>query len=323
MLVFTPRWDATGVVNPSSPTYGTVTLYKNGQGGLPDARVGTSQRHIVPGPAKLAAGDKWNAVSSYALQGSRPIVLTIPGERAPGDGDYVFIRFEGTKAQVLRTQKLLDIQSPSDWDTTATSASQGTRVFLQGPPLPSLDLSLVQASGGHAATVLYVGGNFARELWKWTAGLTQWQRLVPGHGTTLARRFFVHPYKPNIIYILDQKNIKRSDDGGASWHVDANLEQALSGGGRIPLNRNSESNVYVEVPLADMQFDPSAPLRRFSVGQAGAFFTEDGIHWTRLLDTAALPGLPTNCYFDSVSDPAHPTVYVGFAGRSLVKIGLP
>jgi hypothetical protein len=58
------------------------------------------------------------------------------------------------------------------------------------------------------------------------------------------------------------------------------------------------------------------------VGQAGAFFTEDGIHWTRLLDTAALPGLPTNCYFDSVSDPAHRALYVGFAGRSLVKIAL-
>jgi hypothetical protein len=322
MLVFTPRWDASGIINPASPTYGTVTLYKNDQGGLPDARAGTSQRHIVPGPTKLAPGDKWNAVSSYVLQGSRPIVLTIPGERAPGDGDYVFIRFEGARSQVLRTQRLLEIQSPSDWDTTATSASQGTRVFLQGPPLPSADLRLVQASGGHAATVIYVGGNSAHELWKWTAGMTQWQKLVPGGGATVARRFFAHPYQAKTIYILDQNNIKRSDDGGTTWHVDASLEQALSDGGRIPLNRNSESGVLIEVPLADMQFDPSVPLRRFAVGLAGAFVTENGVNWTRLLDSKAFSGLATNSYYDSVSDPPNRSLYVGFAGRSLVKISL-
>src|SRR5262249_34010137 len=195
------------------------------------------------------------------------------------------------------------------------------------------DRVLVQGSGGHAATVLFAGGNFVRELWKWTAGMTQWQKVVPGGGATVARRFFVHPYQPKTIYILDQNNIKRSDDGGTTWHVDANLEQALSEGGRIPPNRNSkrgvsakgptaESGVFVEVPLADMQFDPNVPLRRFAVGIAGAFATDDGVHWTRLLDSKAFSGLATNSYYDFISDPPNRNLYVGFAGRSLVRISL-
>ena len=81
--------------------------------------------------------------------------------------------------------------------------------------------------------------------------------------------------------------------------------------------------MFVEVPLADMQFDPNVPLRRFAVGLAGAFFTDNGVNWTRLLDSKALPGLATNSYYDWVSDPPNRTLYVGFAGRSLVKIGLP
>ena len=31
-------------------------------------------------------------------------------------------------------------------------------------------------------------------------------------------------------------------------------------------------------------------------------------------------GRPTNCYFDWISEPSDPALYVGFAGRSIVKI---
>jgi hypothetical protein len=44
------------------------------------------------------------------------------------------------------------------------------------------------------------------------------------------------------------------------------------------------------------------------------------VNWNRLLDTGALPGRPTNCYYDWVSDPCQRALYVAFAGRSLVKI---
>ncbi len=53
-----------------------------------------------------------------------------------------------------------------------------------------------------------------------------------------------------------------------------------------------------QVVLSDMQFDPFNAGRRFAVGLAGAFMTTDGANWQRLLDTGAMRGLPTNCYFD-------------------------
>jgi photosystem II stability/assembly factor-like uncharacterized protein len=321
MLVFTPRRD------------GSVTLYKNPFGGLPDATKSTSQGHVVPGPPRASpppppsqspAPPTWNAGSSFGMQGSRPIVLTKPGESVAGDGDYVFIRFKtDQQAVLLRTQSLLDIDSPNDWDTLATTPFEGQRVYQQGPALPSSDLGVVQASGGHSATVFYVGGNSQRELWKWTDGMPNWERLVPGTGVGQARRFFVDPYRPSIIYLLDQTDVKRSDDGGKTWQVDFSLESQLSGGGRIPIDRgelSGESDHFVEVVLTDMQFDPYHALTRFAVGEGGAFFTNDGVNWNRLLDTGALPGRPTNCYYDWVSDPCQRALYVAFAGRSLVKI---
>ena len=72
--------------------------------------------------------------------------------------------------------------------------------------------------------------------------------------------------------------------------------------------------------LTDMQFDPSNPLVRFAVGQGGAFYTNDGVNWIRLLHTGAMTGRPANCYYDWITNPDDPALYVSFAGRSLVKI---
>ena len=311
MLVFTPRWD------------GSVTLYKNPQGGLPDATKWTTQGHVVPGPPQGSGRPAWNAVSNFGLRGSRPIVLTRPGESVPGDGDYVFIRFKtDQQAVLLRTQSLLDIET-NDWDTLATTPFEGQRVYQQGPALHAADVSVVQASGGHTGTVFYVGGNAQRDLWKWTEGMPDWEQLVPGNGAAQAQRFFVDPYRPSLIYLLDEKDVKRSVDGGKTWQVDANLQRQLTCGGRIPVDRrelSGERDKFVEVVLTDMQFDPYHSRVRFAVGEGGAFFTNDGVNWNRLLDTGALPGRPTNCYYDWVSNPCERALYVAFAGRSLVKI---
>jgi len=48
--------------------------------------------------------------------------------------------------------------------------------------------------------------------------------------------------------------------------------------------------------------------------------TTDGVNWQRVLDTGAMRGLPTNCFFDQWSSPSDPSLYVGFAGRGIVKI---
>ncbi len=188
-----------------------------------------------------------------------------------------------------------------------------------GPFLPHQTVGVVQASGGHERTVFYVGGDSAKQLWKWTEGMTQWKQLIPGGGAVKAKRFFVSPYNPNLLYVIDGDHIKRSDDGGTTWQVDVNLERMVTSNGRIPAARD-EATDTTQVVLSDMQFDPFNPGRRFAVGSAGAFMTTDGVAWQRLLDTGAIRGLPTNCFFDFATTPSDPALYVGFAGRSILKI---
>ncbi|MGC4875715.1 FG-GAP-like repeat-containing protein [Micromonospora sp. DT43] len=202
-------------------------------------------------------------------------------------------------------------------------AGEGGPFEQQGPFLPDPNVGIVQAAGGHSGTVFVVGGDDARRLWKWTDGMPAWQQLVPGGGAGQARRFFVDPYRPNLLYLLDREHVMRSDDGGVTWRVDASLEQMLTCGGRIGADRDEDADGqgdhYGSI-LSDMQFDPVNPRRRFAVGLAGAFMTTDGVVWTRLLDTGAVRGRPANCYFDCVSNPADPALYVSFAGRSIMRI---
>jgi hypothetical protein len=198
----------------------------------------------------------------------------------------------------------------------------------QGPSLPAVTAGVVQASGGHRNTVFYVGGDAFNQLWKWTEGMPAWQRLVPGGGAARAVRFFVNPYDPALVYILDDDSVMRSDDGGVTWQVDTPLQQQLTCGGRIPFgptgaqagNQDGIGDL-LGVLLTDMQFDPHNPRRRFAAGLAGVFMTRNGgADWERLLDTGAMRGRPSNCYFDKISDPRNPALYVSFAGRSIVRI---
>jgi hypothetical protein len=245
---------------------------------------------------------------------------------------------------LVRTQNIFDIKHRFEWVTTATGPGQGANVFLQGPPLPEANLGVVQAAGGHANTVFFVGGTDPNgdsrvprprntNLWTWTAGMAGWTKIVPAPaiqgqsvGARAAIRFFVHPYQPQVIYILDNDpdgvHVKRSDDGGHTWNVDHNLEIQLTWNNQIPLSTNEDLaglNEHFDLVLSDMQFDLNFFGARFAIGTGGAFMTIDGVNWTRLLHTAALPGRPSSCYLDSFSA-ATGTLYVSFAGRSVVKI---
>jgi len=192
-------------------------------------------------------------------------------------------------------------------------------VELVGPFLPDPSIGVVQVSGGHEHPVFYVGGDTSKQLWKWTEGMAAWQQLIPGTGAQKAQRFFVNPYDPSLLYAIDGDHISRSDDSGNSWQLDESLNRMVTSNGRIPAGRDEVSDTS-QVVLSDMQFDPFNPGRRFAVGSAGAFMTTDGVSWQRLLDTGAMRGLPTNCYFDWSSASSDPSLYVGFAGRGLVKI---
>ncbi|MGA8287870.1 MAG: VCBS repeat-containing protein [Acidobacteriaceae bacterium] len=330
MLVFTPRWDT--AANSVAASKGqTVSLYQASPGNLPDARQGTNQRRAVTGPP-LPPSTTWNASSFFGSRGSRPVVLGLPGEVAPAQGDYIFVLNPATQPVLVRTQNIIDIKHRVEWLTTATGPGQGANVYLQGPtiptPQPGSGFGVVQASGGHNSTVFYLGGDGT--LWTWTAGATSWNQLAPAPAVAIKSagvfdviRFFVHPYQPNVIYILDIDHVKRSDDGGNTWQVDSNLEQQLTWGGQIALSSNDDSSGigdHFDLVLTDMQFDPNNPQLRFAVGEGGAFLTIDGVNWMQLLHTGAMAGRPANCYFDSISTPSDPALYVSFAGRSVVKI---
>ncbi|MFN8473429.1 MAG: VCBS repeat-containing protein [Anaerolineae bacterium] len=331
MMVFTPRWD-TSANNTSARKGSTVSVYQTQPGNLPDASTSGHDRKAVTGPPTLADGVPsraiWNASSFFGAQGSSPMVLGLAGETAPDQGDYIFILDPNEPHPVLvRTQNIFDIKHREEWITTATGPGQGANVFLQGPRLPEAKLGVVQASGGHANPVYYVGGN--GNLWKWSAGAPSWTQIVPARalrgrsvGATMATRFFVHPYQPNVIYILDTNHVKRSDDGGSTWKVDQSLETQLTWNNQISISSNADPagiGESFDLVLTDMKFDPNFFGARFAVGVGGAFMTIDGANWTRLLHSAALPGRPSSCYLDSMSQ-ATATLYVAFAGRSIVKI---
>lgn len=333
IMVFTPRWDSAGnsVSDLNEPVCKgqTVSVYQTHPGNLPNASLGGHDRKAVTGPpidptcGTPNPREIWNASSPHVINGFRPIVLGLTGETAPDQGDYIFVLGPNdTNPVLVRTQNIFDIKHREEWITTATGPGQGAKVFLQGPPLPESGLGAVQAAGGHANTVFYAGGN--GNLWKWTTGdTTGWQQIVGSKsaGAKNALIFFVHPYRPNLIYIVDLElrfgkpipHIKRSDDGGSTWNVDPNLEKQVTWNGQIPISADV---------LADMKFDPGFTQAGIAVGVGGAFLTIDGVNWTRLLHTAALGGRPSSCYLDtfSGSSPAGADLYVAFGGRSLVKI---
>ena len=142
-------------------------------------------------------------------------------------------------------------------------------------------------------------------------------------GASVAARFFVHPYQPNFICTLDSGDVKRSGDGGQTWIVDTSSETQLTRNHQVAISSNDDpSSVgeHFDLILTDMQFDPNNPQLRFAVGVGGASMTSGDVNWTRVLHSGALPGRPSSCYYDSISNPKDPALYVSFAERSLAKI---
>ena len=105
-------------------------------------------------------------------------------------------------------------------------------------------------------------------------------------------RFFVDPYRPNLIYLLDPTDVLRSDDGGATWQVDVALETQLTW--KYTIQRPA-SGTRPGLATGSTRSSPTwvihlnDPNTRFAVGAGGAFGTNDGgTTWTRFLHTGAL-----------------------------------
>ena len=260
----------------------SVFLYTAPTGQVPDASNGTSARKRIVGPPPASDGKSpWNTVSNFYNDGYRPLVLTLHGEAPRPDGDFVTIVKDTASARLMRTTAMSTIASHDDWLTSATEEGAGVKVFRQGPDLPSLDVNVVQASGGHANPVFFVGDPSASGgLWTWRRGEATWRKLVPAPapGPLIARRFFVDPYRPTRLYVLDRSNVFRSDDGGGSWAAENNLRAALTENGAFPTDITSEAG-SAQTLLRDMAFDAVETGRVFATGPAGVFAALDGATW--------------------------------------------
>lgn len=315
LIVFAPRSDR------------TIRLYKVNEGQTPDGARGTTQRTIITGAPFLEENDvvvtTWNATSSHFNAGYRSLVYTLAGQRPRPDGDFITIWRNRNRAALLRTTKMSTINNANDWVTTATTESSGAKVFQQGPDLPSTDITVVQASGGHENPVFYIGNQTAgvtKSLWKWRQGDAGWRQIVPGPVTNgsipqVANRFFVDPYRPNTVYVLDRDAIRRSDNGGTSWTVDTRLQNAITENGAFPFVIPDDGNPG-EALLRDMIFDPYNPGYRFAIGPAGVFYTTDGTNWRHFILTKAMPMRPNNASYD----PCERALYVATNNRGILQL---
>jgi hypothetical protein len=308
----------------------------------------TSTRFVIPNPPSICSAGSTppcppgedllsgsNAISFSTYVGYRPLIMTLASEAVPADLDLVLIQKRPDLTRVLlRSTHPSSITIPGDWNPGSLKARQ------IGPVLPANDINVVQVAGGHASPTYYVSNpdkNSNAYLWKLdtvdvtrntvnrigpTTGpvsrsstppippLLYWRQIVPGPRVTKAIRFFVDPYNPNLIYVVNPDAIRRSTDGGLTWEKDSELDAIATDGGRY--SYNGDSSV-----IKDMVFEPTEPGTIFAVGTAGVFARVDGWGWRRLVSTSAMPGNPAAAAF------SRPTrmLYVAWTGRSLTRVG--
>ena len=300
--------------------------------GLPDAGANPT---VVPVPTLAPMSKAYggcgalNPCVGFEYQGNRPVILTLATESPLADGDYEFIRFndDGT-GSLLRTQQLSKITAVADWVPSPTGI-----VTSVGPPFPA-KFTVVQASGGHTATVFLAGDpGGTQSLYMWKAGLAKWKLLVPAANAPVqtgmppgAERFFVNPYKPGLLYVMDSIGTiwRGADTGGTytgsyTWQVDEALNTAVTESGTlVPVT--TFNGGMLDTVLWDMVFDANDVNRAFAIGDGGVFFSPDGQRWVRFLSALALPGHPIAAYLDSVSDPSNPALYVGLDNQGVVRL---
>jgi hypothetical protein len=328
-----PRQPERLIVGPQ-PRHGAgallSSLYTHKSGEVPDGTWGTDDRKTIPSPPPPPGETKgrWNAVSNFYNLGYRPLILT-PDNQAPlpgGDFVTIVVSDDGTSSRLLRTTRMSQITAPADWNTTATADGPGVKAFQQGPTLPSPMIGVVQASGGHSNPTFFIGDqaeDASQGVWKWRRGQRGWRAIVPtavGPGPTRARRFFVDPYRPLIVYVLGTDHVWRSLDGGSEWSIDQPLEKALTESGSFPVGLTSEAG-SAQVLLRDMVFDPSDAGWRVAIGPAGVFLTLDGVAWRHLMLSSAAAMRPNNAVLDRVSTPCARMLYVSTSNRGVLRLG--
>lgn len=243
--------------------------------------------------------------------GYRPVIQSLLQETPPADGDYIVIQSGGIDDHyLLRANNSI---------STGSFMAYGNQIPTRTPDpdpaktLPIRDLR-VQAAGGHQSTNFYV--NDGKRLYRSEHPVNSWREIIPNGTISEVNRFFVNPYDPAVIYVMNDTGIYISTDYGDTWDTDEKLTNALTDNGAWNLTCNSGDNC----PLQDMVFDPTLSTRRFAAGVAGVFFTADGTNWFRLLDTRAIPSRPVYLWFNPLTFPDDDSLYVATWGRGILKI---
>jgi len=292
---------------------GEIGIIKSDGSEYPNAG-NAGSKTFVPSPKKRNFNNA-TVLSPYAssdvyLAGYRPLIRTLATEGPLPDGDVVIIEqaLDGT-ANLFRTRAISAITKITDWHDP-------NKAVQVGPTLPAGAI-VVQASGGHVNPVYYIGDRTG-QIWKLSQDKTTWTKIVPNSvvgkiPVKSALQWFVDPYDPDGIYVLDADGMKISIDGGAGWFLDSGMTKAVTGSGKLTISKSL---------LQDMQFSRGERQTRFALGTAGVFCTMDfGITWFPVLNSIAMPGRPESGFFDPLSDQSDRAFYVGCEGRSILRIG--
>ncbi|MFO0991272.1 MAG: hypothetical protein U1E67_05015 [Hyphomicrobiales bacterium] len=292
---------------------GEIGIIRSNGSNYPDASDGGSKA-FVPSTKIINFNDATKlspcASSGVYLAGYRPLIRTIATEAALPDGDVVIIeqQLDGT-AILLRTTAIRTIKTLSDWNDPAKAQQIG-------PTLPASAV-IVQASGGHAHPTYFVSNRFGT-VWRLDETHTRWDIVVPktvavGASVGMALQWFVDPYDPRGIYVLDPQGMKVTADGGDTWFFDTGMTNAITGGGKLVISKSL---------LQDMQFSRGERQTRFAMGTAGVICTMDfGVFWFPILNSVALPGRPESGFFDPLSNQSDRAFYVCCENRSILRIG--
>lgn len=280
---------------------GAFALYES-PSGYPDP---VSNMITVAAPTEAGA----ERSSTIQMPGYRPLIQTLAGESSPSHGDYIAIQEYNLPGQAAR-RRLMRARDPQTWATP----------WAVEADLPSADVTVVQAAGGHASPTYYAGNGSS--LWRGDrdgqTGRVTWTQIVPGGGAGVARKFFVNPYDAAQIYIVDSSALRRSDDNGATWPADSALDGALTDGGAYSYACGVGVLDFDTCVITDMAFDRQSKTR-FAAGLAGIFHSVDGTTWFRLVDSRALPSRPVGLYYNPITDPADPMLYMAFLGRGIMR----
>ena len=226
-------------------------------------------KRFAPSPKKMNFVDPTKlspyAASDVYLLGYRPLILTLATELPLPDGDLIVIEqaLDGT-AFLFRTTAISVDHRRSTIGTTRRRRNRS------GPQLPTWRDHPAGQRRSRRSRVLR-----RRAIWRACVQVEPGQDVVgsdragtPRSQTPVkaALRWFVDPYEPNTIYVLDADGVKVSVDGGRRWDFDARFTRVITADGQLTISASL---------LQDMLFMRGERQTRFAFGTAGVFWTEN------------------------------------------------